>query len=141
MATKFQPYEETSVDMYIDTGKILDISESTIAFKSKVDDKIIIPYHNVITKFYKVLKDYIVDVTLSDEELHRYYQQPKLFCYDTYGTPELTYSLLYINNMPSITEFKKKKIKVFTDDILDIVNELMALNEEDLKNNSDDVRL
>ena len=56
-----------------------------------------------------------------------------------YNTPELASSLLYINNMISITEFTKKTINIFTEDIMDIINELMSLNEDDLKQNKVDI--
>lgn len=130
---KFRPYEETTVDSVIEAGQTLDISESTMAFHNTIDDSIVISYHNVITKFYRIISDHIIDITLSDEEYEEYIQQPKKYCYDVYGTPELAYSLLYINDMPSITDFKRKKIKVFTDDIMDIIVELMSLNEDDLQ--------
>ena len=130
---EFSPYKETTVDGFIDAGENLDISESTMSFKNVIDDSIVLAYHNVITKFYQVLSSFITEVTLSDEEFDRYVQQPKKYCYEMYGTPELAYSLLYINDMPSITDFKRKKIKVFTDDIMDAIVELMSLNEDDLE--------
>ena len=129
----FRPYKETNVDSVIDAGKELDISESTMSFRNVIDDSVVLAYHNVITKFYRVLSSFIVEITLSDEEFDRYIQQPKKYCYEMYGTPELAYSLLYINDMPSVTDFKRKKIKVFTDDIMDVIVELMSLNEEDLE--------
>ena len=133
---EFRPYKETTVDGFIDAGENLDISESTMSFKNVIDDSVVLAYHNVITKFYRVLSSFIVEITLSDEEFDRYIQQPKKYCYEMYGTPELAYSLLYINDMPSVTDFKRKKIKVFTDDIMDAIVELMSLNEEDLEKES-----
>ena len=135
----FRPYTETTVDGVIDAGQMLDISESTMAFRNTIDDSIVLAFHNVITKFYQVLSDYIIEVTLSDDEYDEYVQQPKKYCYDMYGTPELAYSLLYINDMPSVTDFKRRKIKIFTDDIMDIIVELMSLNEEDLEKGHSDI--
>ena len=129
----FRPYNEANVDSVMAAGKELDISESTMSFRNVIDDSVVLAYHNVITKFYRVLSSFIVEITLSDEESDRYIQQPKKYCYEMYGTPELAYSLLYINDMPSVTDFKRKKIKVFTDDIMDAIVELMSLNEEDLE--------
>ena len=136
---KFRPYTETTVDSVIEAGQMLDISESTMAFHNTIDDSIVLAYHNVITKFYRVLSDHIIEVTLSDDEYDEYVQQPKKYCYDMYGTPELAYSLLYINDMPSVTDFKRRKIKIFTDDIMDIIVELMSLNEEDLEKDQSDI--
>ena len=136
---KFRPYTETTVDNVIEAGQTLDISESTMAFRNTIDNSIVLAYHNVITKFYRVLSDHIIEVTLSDDEYDEYVQQPKKYCYDMYGTPELAYSLLYINDMPSVTDFKRRKIKIFTDDIMDIIVELMSLNEEDLEKDQNNI--
>lgn len=135
MAVNFKPYRTSTVDAYIDEGKRLDVSEETIAYKAKIDDAVIIPYHNVITKYYRAINRYIIETVLSEEDYQKYYQQPKLYCHDMYGTPELAYSLLFINSMASVMDFKKRKIKIFADNILEILNELMALNEEDMIKN------
>lgn len=135
MAQEFQPYLTTSVDKFIEEGKSLDISESKMAFKERVDGTIVIPVHNVITQNVSAIRSHITEYTMDDDEFQTYKYQPKLFCYEMYGTPELAYSLLYINNMISLTEFTKKTIKIFTEDIMDVINELMSLSEKDLERN------
>ena len=51
-------------------------------------------------------------------------------------------SLLYINNMVSVTEFSKQTIYRFDPDmIMKIINELMTLNEKELKKNRIDTQL
>lgn len=141
MAEEYKPYTTFSVDAEIEAGKDLYISEDTLSYKEKIsienssEDNIIIRFHNVITQHVDALKDYISDLELDDDEYYNYLYQPKLFCFEAYGTPELATSLLYINNMTSATEFNKKKIKVFTTDIIDIINELFSILEEDLQDN------
>lgn len=141
MAEEYKPYTTYSVDAEIEAGKELYISEDTLSYKEKIgidnvsEDSIIIRFHNVITQHIDALKDYITDLEFDDDEYYNYLYQPKLFCFEAYGTPELSTSLLYINNMTSATEFNKKKIKAFTSDIIDAINELFAILEEDLQDN------
>lgn len=140
MAEEYKPYATFSVDAEIEAGKDLYISEDTMSYKEKIpmqesEDSIIIRFHNIITQHIDALKDYITDLEFDDDEYYNYLYQPKLFCYEAYGTPELATSILYINNMTSATEFNKKKLKVFTTDIIDAINELFSILEEDLEDN------
>ena len=131
----FKPYTMNTVDAVISAGKALKISESTLAFKSVIDEEVVVSYYNVITKYLDVIKPFLREVELSDDELLMYKFKPNLYCFDLYGTPELASSLLYVNNMVSVTDFKKKKIKRFSSNIMDIINELLSLNEYELKKN------
>lgn len=140
MAIGYKPYGTFSVDAEIEAGKDLEVSESTLSFKEEIDinnteDSIHIRYHNIITRYIDALSKYIVTVELTDDELYKYKFQPKLFCFEQYGTPELSSSLLYINNMVSATNFNKQTIKAFTTDILSIISELFSITENELDEN------
>lgn len=135
MAQIFKPYTLTTIDAVISAGKSLKISESSLAFKVIVDDEVAVSYYNVITKYLDVVKPFLRDTELTEEEMLKYKFKPNLYCYDMYGTPELASSLLYVNNMVSVVDFKKKKIKRFASNIMDIVNELLSLNDYELKRN------
>ena len=124
----FKPYGETTITGVIREGKKLNISEDTMAFKEVIDKEIAVVYNNVITRYIDILKPYITTIELSDDQLFKYKYKPNLFCYEIYGTPELASSLLYINNMPSLTNFNKNKINVFTNNIMDIIKELKSLS-------------
>lgn len=135
MGKEFKPFETTTIDGQIEAGKNLSISESSLAFKTVVNNEVALVFHNVITKYYNVVQHYLTEVTLTETEMLRYKCKPNLYCYDLYGTPELATSLLYVNNMVSVTEFKKYTFYKFNDNIMKIVHELMTLNEVDLKKN------
>lgn len=135
MANRFKPYDQVDVESVISSGKLLGISESSMAFKTLIDDEIAIPYYNVITKFYPIIKKYIEEVSLTEDDFFKYKCRPNYYCYVQYGTPELASSLLYINNMDSATKFKNTKFKRFKNNIMSVINELMSLNEKDLRKN------
>lgn len=114
------------------------MSHGNMQFKVRVGDTIT-PYETIFTRYHNVLKNYIVTRTLTEEEFSKYYQQPKLLSYDIYGTPELWSGLLYINNMVSVANFTKRTIKLFSINIMDILQEVMTIYNNDLNNNKTEV--
>jgi hypothetical protein len=135
----FTPFEMSNMESLIKAGKNLDISHEKIHFKAffidKENHKIIINYTSLIDKYYDFLKKIIVDYEMTDEEFIKYKFQPKRFCMDMYGTTELWSTLLRINNMVSAIQFTNKKIKAFTQDIFDVLNEILILEDDRLKSN------
>ena len=132
----FKPYSKTTIDTLIDAYRNEQVTEGTIAFKEKINGEIVIKFHNLLSKYNDLMQKYIITVDLTDSEYDRYKCLPNLLSYDLYGTPELGYSILYINNMVSMTEFTKRSIKVFTTGINEVLKELMVLAREDLDRNT-----
>ena len=133
--SKFSPDNLHQLDKWVKDGKDLAISHSKLCFKLR-DGDVISPYQSLVCKYYYALVPFMKEVTLSDSDYMKYKNNPKKLSQDLYGTPELWSSLLYINNTVSIADFKKKKIKIFTSDILTKLEELLVLSEEDIiKNN------
>ena len=135
MANEFTPYNSTTIDQAIEAYKNEAITEGSICFKEVINSEVAIKFHNVISKYIDAMRKFIISFTFSEEEFDKYKCKPNLLCYDLYDTPELAYSLLYINNMLSVTEFTRKTIKIFTPDITDALRELMVLNYTDLERN------
>ena len=133
--SKFSPDNLHQLDKWVKDGKDLAISHSKLCLKLR-DGDVISPYQSLVCKYYYALVPFMKEVTLSDSDYLKYKNNPKKLSQDLYGTPELWSSLLYINNTVSIADFKKKKIKIFTSDILTKLEELLVLSEEDIiKNN------
>lgn len=131
----FRPYEKTTISTIIESYDNEAITEGTIAFKEKINDEIVIKFHNLLSKYHDLMRKYIITVELTDAEYNRYKCLPNLMSYDLYGTPELGYSLLYINNMVSMMDFTKRKVKVFSNSISEVLKELIVLSKEDLDKN------
>lgn len=133
--SKFSPDNLHQLDKWVKDGKDLAISHSKLCLKLR-DGDVISPYQSLVCKYYYALVPFMKEVTLSDSDYLKYKNNPKKLSQDLYETPELWSSLLYINNTVSIADFKKKKIKIFTSDILTKLEELLVLSEEDIiKNN------
>ena len=65
----------------------------------------------------------------------KYKFKPKSLSMDLYGTTELWSAILRINDIISISEFSLKKIRLFTTDILSVLNEVLILEEGNIKEN------
>lgn len=135
----FTPFEMSNMETLIKAGKNLDISHEKIHLKAfftdKGNKKIIINYTSLIDKYQDFMSKIIIDYEMTDEEFIKYKFQPKKFCMDMYGTTELWSTLLRINNMVSALQFTNKKIKAFTQDIFDVLNEILILEDDKLKSN------
>lgn len=122
----------------ISAGKSIDLSHSNFQFKVN-DDGVIHSFDTIYSRYHSALRPYIIEMELSDDDYNKYYQKPKLLSYDLYGTPELWSGILYINNLVSIANFTKRKVKVFRYDILDIIGEIITIYNNDLTNNKKEV--
>ncbi|MCM1219762.1 MAG: hypothetical protein NC548_35215 [Lachnospiraceae bacterium] len=134
----FPPGETFDLPSEVRKGKNLAFSHAGMLLKTRIGDTIM-PYQSLIGKYSRALGKYIVDYTLTEDEWKRYYQKPKMFCMDKYGTPELWSGLLYINNMRSVVNFTKRSIKVFTQDIRTAINEIITIYQPDIEMNKREV--
>jgi hypothetical protein len=114
---------------YIYHGRNSEFSLSKTSIIENISD-MKYPVDNILNKYMSILKNYFINVTLTDEEMTKYSYQPKKLSLDLYGTIELWFLLIRINNLTSISEFNKKKIKIFHPDYLDILNKIM-IKEKD----------
>lgn len=134
----YKPMASYSLSEVISSGKRIELSHSNFQFKTKHNDTIH-SFDSLYAKYHNVLNPYIIDRELDEDEYMKYYQKPKLLSYELYDTPELWSGLLYINNMVSVSNFTKKKIKVFKSNILDIMQEIMTIYNQDINNNKKEI--
>ena len=67
----------------------------------------------------------------------KYEYKPKLLCYDVYGYKELYFIILVINEMISVKDFRKKKIKMlYTEDMNNLSNSLKDISYHKRKINT-----
>ena len=134
---EYKPDTAYDLKSEVSFGKNVEISHGNMQFKVKRGG-IITPYQTLICKYYHVLSKYIKERTFTEEECRKYYQKPILLSKDLYGTPELWSGLLYINNMVSVANFNKRTIKVFTNDIIGVLEEIMTICNDDLETNKNE---
>lgn len=129
----------STIEEQIDYGMDTPLSNSIMHMKEKFKDKndrvIVHCATPLITKYWDIIQNYVVDIELTEDEFLKYARRPRLLSLEKYETIELWASILLINNMVSPVQFNKRKIKMFTTDILEILEELLILEEGNIKLN------
>jgi hypothetical protein len=132
------------IDDFIKSYKEESLSFPTLHLKevnNKLDNsKIVLLSDSIMDKYTDILDDYVITKTLTDTEFNKYQCNPKLLSYDLYGTVELWFLLLNVNQITSSTQFRINPIKIYTREILRIVQSVLNLekpitdvNEEEIK--------
>ena len=131
-----------TLDQFIACQSDTNFCYNNLSFIDQIDN---IKYniYNVASDYIdEIISNYCVDVELSDEQLSKYMYRPKLLCYDIYGSQELYYLILIINDICSVKDFTKKKIKLPTKiNMSTICKSIMNSNRSDIqKYNSENIK-
>ncbi len=123
----------------------IDISMHTLHLQSKIntsdDLSLIINCTALINKYWDYIMKKCITYTFSNKDFLKYKYQPKLFCYDYYGNIELWSFLLKVNYMTSFLDFNKKTIKIFDTSIVRLLEEILIIEEADIKRNKKELQL
>lgn len=91
----------------------------------------------ILSKYESDLEDEVISISLSPKEERRYLQNPKVLSYDKYGTTELWFLLLRLNEVGSATEFNMNPIKIYKKTILSRIAKIISLEKHILDENAD----
>lgn len=143
-------YPSTDIRSYsrikdlITFGENLSLSHEKLHFqkmmKLKNGNKIKINYSGVFDRYFHLIKEKALYITLTNEEFAKYKFQPKLLCYDVYGDIELAPLILRINNMLSVTDFTRQELYLFKNDIYTLLNEILTLESEAIDENMSEIQ-
>lgn len=139
MASEYAPGNAYDLPSEVASGKNITISHGNMQFKTRIDNRIVVPKVSLIGQYHGILSKYIVEKEYTDKEFSHYYQRPKLLSLDLYGTPELWSWLLYINNCKSVANFTNPKLKIFTSDIGTAIREILTITSQDMAKNRAEV--
>jgi len=89
------------------------------------EGQIIMPMY-IMKKYENILKADLYDYEVPDE----YLLKPEYVCNALYGTTDLWYLLLFVNDMKDSDDFTKKNIKIFRTSIVETINDIVN-NERD----------
>ena len=68
--------------------------------------------HNLVEDYLKELEATCVTLELSNEQMSRYRYNPDLLAYDIYGSVQLDFVILLLNDMIDPKDFDRKKLKL-----------------------------
>ena len=81
-------------------------------FEKSIDGKSVLLSYNILNDYRKEIFDFVIPITLTNEEFQKYQYQPKKLAYDLYGSTEYYYMILFINSMTDIKEFNRRRINL-----------------------------
>lgn len=128
-----KPENTYTLDQFIACQSDEAFCYNNLSFIDEIDN---IDYcaYNVASDYIDELKEnYCVNVVLSDEEMIKYRYRPKLLCYDVYGSQELYYIILIINDICSVKQFDKHNLVLPTkENMTEICKAILNSNKSDI---------
>ena len=92
---------------------------------SKIDGTdMCIGFHNILDDYIDDIKKECKVLELNNSQFIKYRYKPWLLSYDIYGTSDLEFILLKVNNMISAKEFNRHKINILMPDALELINKI-----------------
>ena len=108
-----------------------ELTKITYLTKTK-DGDIIIPDTNVFTIYMRFIQDYITIYRVNDVQRRKYRCKPGLLSMELYGTPDLAWLILKLNDQESPSKFRlKSNIKLIS------ITDLNAIYTNIISNASD----
>ena len=92
--------------------------------------------HSVLDDYLQDMKEKSIECTLSKAERDRYFLKPRILSSDIYGTTELYYIILRINDMWSPKQFTldNNKLKMLTkDNMKEFLSAIMRVESKDIE--------
>ena len=106
-----------------------NLHENVIINLNKQGEYIQIPYGSITNKYRDFLAAAVITVPLTSNQADMYRYQPRLLAKDLYGSAELWFSILEINNMCSVIEFRDiQYLRLYEPEIFyKLLNEIMIM--------------
>lgn len=106
------PSQTITVEEFIQAGSKTTIDYMNLSFLDRLQNGTIVSVLNVVNDYIEELRNACLTVELTEGQQYAYFYKPKLLCHDVYGTPEVYYVILLINDMADVKEFTKPVIKM-----------------------------
>lgn len=132
------PGKAASLESFIEAGSADEqtYNNFSILFHCAADPNIILASTNIIYDYMDEIKKCLVEVEFTDKQYLRYRYKPKLFAYDVYGSTELYFVIMAINNICDIKDFNKTKIKaLYKSDMKALLNAIYNAESSYIKKN------
>lgn len=113
-----RPEKTYTIEEFIDCYNTTDINYESTSLIQRLNNYTMISY-NIFNDYLDELNEMAVYVSLTDEEYNKYVYRPKLLAYDLYGSTELFFLILMLNNICNVKEFDFKRLKLLKVDDLE----------------------
>lgn len=134
---------DSTISEYIETYRNLDISYDKTYYQELNSlgsgEQVIMLGDSILSKYRADLESLATTKTFTSKEENRYFYNPQVLSYDLYGSTQYWHLLLELNNMYSAIEFNQNPIKVYDGRFKDTINSILALEEESININTEEI--
>lgn len=106
--------QSATLPEYISSYRLDDLTFSDFFLREvmrfRSGEKIIVQFNSFLNKYMPEFKSTLVSVNLNEAERLKYRFNPKLLSFDLYGTTELWFMILEVNEIQRIIDFDLKTI-------------------------------
>lgn len=109
---------------------------------SEDDLHVIMNYQSIMDRYVQYIRDYITEIELSQEEMRKYRYNPKRLSFNLYGTTSYWWSIIFANQIHSLTEFdfsRDNVIKVFTREGISAFSTVLSVDKTFISENQSEV--
>ena len=109
---------------------------------SEDDLHVIMNYQSIMDRYVQYIRDYITEIELSQEEMRKYRYNPKRLSFNLYGTTSYWWSIIFANQIHSLTEFdfsRDNVIKVFTREGISAFSMVLSVDKTFISENQSEV--
>lgn len=134
-----------TIDQFIQTEQNKSVKYPNYYYQkviSEDDLHVIMNYQSIMDRYVQYIRDYITEIELSQEEMRKYRYNPKRLSFNLYGTTSYWWSIIFANQIHSLTEFdfsRDNVIKVFTREGISAFSTVLSVDKTFISENQSDV--
>ena len=130
-----------TIDQFIQTEQNKSVKYPNYYYQkviSEDDLQVIMNYQSIMDRYVQYIRDYITEIELSQEEMRKYRYNPKRLSFNLYGTTSYWWSIIFANQIHSLTEFdfsRDNVIKVFTREGISAFSTVLSVDKTFISEN------
>lgn len=134
-----------TIDQFIQTEQNKSVKYPNYYYQkviSEDDLHVIMNYQSIMDRYVQYIRDYITEIELSQEEMRKYRYNPKRLSFNLYGTTSYGWSIIFANQIHSLTEFdfsRDNVIKVFTREGISAFSTVLSVDKTFISENQSEV--
>lgn len=134
-----------TIDQFIQTEQNKSVKYPNYYYQkviSEDDLHVIMNYQSIMDQYVQYIRDYITEIELSQEEMRKYRYNPKRLSFNLYGTTSYWWSIIFANQIHSLTEFdfsRDNVIKVFTREGISAFSTVLSVDKTFISENQSEV--
>lgn len=134
-----------TIDQFIQTEQNKSVKYPNYYYQkviSEDDLHVIMNYQSIMDRYVQYIRDYITEIELSQEEIRKYRYNPKRLSFNLYGTTSYWWSIIFANQIHSLTEFdfsRDNVIKVFTREGISAFSTVLSVDKTFISENQSEV--